>query len=164
MKNMLNVTAKGDREIVMTRSFAAPRGMVYDALTRPALIKRWLGVFGGWTMPVCEVDLRVGGRYRYLWRGPNGEEMGMGGVYRELVPSKRIVSTEKFDQSWYPGEAVGTAVFDEQDGTTTLTITVLYDSRDARDTVLKSPMEQGAGASYDNLEKFLAGNIAQETK
>ena len=123
MKNTgtLQLAARGEREIVITRDFDAPRHLVFDALTKPELLSRWLGVFGGWSMPVCEVDLRVGGTFRYLWRKPDGKEMGMRGVFREIVPPERIVNTESFDDPWYPGEAVGTAVLVEHDGKTTLT-------------------------------------------
>ena len=163
MKNALKVTTNGDREIVITRSFDAPRRLVFDAMTKPELMKRWFGVFGGWSLEVCEVDLRVGGSYRYLWRGPDGAQMGMRGVYREVVPPERIVSTEQYDESWYPGGAVGTLVLTEKGGKTTLTTTVRYDTREARDAVLKSPMESGMAAGYDNLEKFLE-TLAQEAK
>jgi uncharacterized protein YndB with AHSA1/START domain len=157
----LKVTAVGDRQIVMTRGFDAPRELVFAAYTRPELLKRWLGVRGGWSMAVCEVDLRVGGAYRWVWRGPDGAEMGMGGVYREIVPNERIVCTEKFDQAWYPGEAVGTVELAEQGGKTTLTVTIVYESKEARDAVLKSPMEQGVAASYDRLaEIFREGTQA----
>jgi uncharacterized protein YndB with AHSA1/START domain len=154
-KNTLKVEARGDREIVMTRSFDAPRKLVFDALTKPELLKRWFGVIGGWQLVECQVDLRVGGQYRYLWRGPNGEQMGMRGVFREVVPPERIVNTEKFDEAWYPGEAVGTVTLVEKGGKTTLTTIVRYDSREAREAVLKSPMEQGAAAGYDVLDRFL---------
>jgi uncharacterized protein YndB with AHSA1/START domain len=164
MKNTLRVTARGDREIVMTRGFDAPRALVFEAMTKPELLKRWFGVFGGWTLDVCEVDLTVGGKYRYLWRGPDGATMGMRGVYREIVVPERIVSTEQFDEAWYPGGAIGTLVLREEDGRTLMTTTVLYDSREARDAVLKSPMEQGAGAGYNKLEEFLAEMQAQEVK
>ena len=158
MKNPrgVRIDAKGDREIVITRDFNAPRALVFDAMTKPELVKRWLGVFGGWTLPVCEIDLRVGGSYRYQWHGPNGERMGMRGVYREVTRPERIVSTEIFDESWYPGGAVGTMVLTEQAGRTTVTTTVLYDSRDARDAVMKSPMETGLSAGYDVLDDLLA--------
>src|SRR5437588_10201172 len=126
----LKLTASGDREIVMTRVFDAPRSMVFDAYTKPELLERWLGVFGGWTMPVCEVDLRVGGSYRYVWRGPDGSEMGIRGNYREVVVPERIVATEAFDQAWYEGEAVGTLVLLERDGKTTLTNTIRYASKE----------------------------------
>ena len=163
MKNTgsLKVTTPSDREIAMTRVFDAPRSLVFDAFTKPELLKRWLGVFGGWSMAVCEVDLRVGGTYRYLWRGPDGAQMGMRGVYREVVRPERIVATEVFDEPWYPGEALDTTVFVEQGGKTTLTTTVLYQSREARDGVLKSPMEQGVAASYDNLAELLASMPAR---
>src|SRR6267143_4785009 len=85
----LEVTTPSDREIAMTRVFDAPRRLVYDAWTRPELLKRWLGVFGGWELAVCEIDLKVGGAYRYVWRGPDRAEMGMRGVYREIVPGLR---------------------------------------------------------------------------
>ena len=152
----LKVEARGDREIVMTRVFDAPRRLVFDAFTKPELLKRWLTGPPGWTLAVCEIDLRVGGSLRYMWRGPAGEEMGMRGVFREITPPDRIVGTEKFDQAWYPGEAVGTVVLTEQGSKTTLTQTIVYESREARDIVLKSPMEQGLGMSYDHLADLLA--------
>jgi len=152
----LKITARGDREIVMTRVFDAPRHLVFEAFTKPELLKRWLLGPPGWSMPVCEIDLRVGGRYRYVWRNAKGTEMGMGGVYREIVVPERIVATEKFDEAWYPGEALGTVVLVEQSGKTTLTQTLLYESREARDGVLKSPMESGVAASYDRLAEVLA--------
>jgi uncharacterized protein YndB with AHSA1/START domain len=152
----LKLTTRGDREIVMTRAFDAPRKLVFDALTKPELVKQWLLGPDGWSMPVCEIDLKVGGKYRYVWRrDKDGTEMGMGGVYREIVVPERVVATEKFDQSWYPGEALGTLVLIEQGGKTTLTQTVLYESREARDGVLKSGMEKGVVASYDRLAKLL---------
>lgn len=148
----LKVTTRGDREIVMTREFNAPRRLVFDALTKPELVKQWLLGPPGWSMPVCEIDLKVGGAYRYVWRrDSDGTEMGMGGVFREIVPPERIVSTEVFDQAWYPGEAVGTFLFSEVGGKTTVTQVVLYQSRDARDGVLKSGMESGVAASYERL-------------
>jgi uncharacterized protein YndB with AHSA1/START domain len=151
----LKVEARGDREIVMTRVFDAPRNLVYEAFTKPDLVKRWLGVFGGWSLPVCEIDLRVGGRYRFVWRKP-GTEMGMSGVYKEIVPNERIVNTEKFDDPWYEGEAIGTVTFVERGGKTTLTQTVLYSSKQTRDGVLKSPMESGVAQSYDKLAEILS--------
>jgi uncharacterized protein YndB with AHSA1/START domain len=152
----LEVTTPSEREIAMTRVFAAPASMVFDAWTKPELLKRWLGVRNGWEMAVCEVDLKVGGAYRFVWRGPDGAEMGMSGVYREIVPPERLVATEVFDDAWYPGEAVDTMVMDEQDGKTTLTVTVLYESQEARDAVLQSDMARGAAESYDKLAELLA--------
>jgi uncharacterized protein YndB with AHSA1/START domain len=155
----LKVTTPTEREIAMTRVFDAPRNLVFEAYTKPELVKRWLGVHGGWSWSVCEIDLRVGGAYRFVWRGPGGEEMGMGGVYREVVVPERIVATEAFDQSWYPGEAVSTVVLVQQGDRTTLTLTVRYQSREARDAVLESPMEQGVAAGFDKLEELLASPL-----
>jgi uncharacterized protein YndB with AHSA1/START domain len=156
----LKVTPRGDREIVMTRAFDAPRTMVFDAYTKAELVRRWLLGPGGWSMPVCEIDLRVGGAYRYVWRNDsNGSEMGLGGVYREIVVPERVVATEKFDQAWYQGEALGTLVLTEQGGKTTVTQTMLYQSQETRDTVLKSGMEKGVKASYDRLAELLARGL-----
>ena len=152
----LEITTPTDRELAMTRVFDAPSRLVFEAHTKPELVKRWLGVFGGWSLDVCEIDLRVGGTYRYVWRNTNGNEMGMGGVYREIVPAERIVATEKFDDPWYEGEAVATTRFVEEGGKTTLTTTVRYASKEIRDAVLKSPMETGVAASYDKLAEILA--------
>jgi uncharacterized protein YndB with AHSA1/START domain len=160
----LRVTTPTEREIAMTRVFDAPRNLVFEAYTKPELVKRWLGVHGGWSLAVCEIDLRVGGAYRYVWRGRDGAEMGMGGVYREVVVPERIVATERFDQSWYPGEAVSTIALVEQGGRTTLTLTVRYESREARDAVLRSPMEQGVAAGFDKLAELLASTMARNTK
>ena len=158
-RGKLQVTTPSEREIAMTRVFDAPASMVFDAWTKPELIKRWLGAFEGWSFRVCEVDLRVSGAYRYVWRGPDGKDMGMGGIYREIVRPKRIVCTEKFDEAWYAGDAVNTTVFVEKDGRTTVTTTVLYISREVRDAVLKSPMEGGVAKGYDKLAEVLASTL-----
>ena len=161
--NTFQLTAQGDREIVMSRVFDAPARLVFDAHTKPELVKRWLLGPPGWSMPVCEIDLRVGGKYRYVWRrNSDGSEMGMGGVYREVVPPERIVCTELFDVSWYPGEAVGTLVLAEHGGRTTVTQTMRYESRDARDSVFGSNMKSGVAASYDRLEEVLAAAGARK--
>jgi len=152
----LQVTTPSEREIAMTRVFDAPRTLVFDAWTKPELLQRWLGVRNGWSLAVCEIDLKVGGAYRFVWRGPDGAEMGMGGVYREIVPPERLVSTERFDDPWYPGEALDTMVLVEEDGKTTVTVTVLYESQEARDGVLKSDMTRGIAESYDMLAELLA--------
>src|SRR2546428_12352194 len=110
----LKVTAQSDREIVMTRVFDAPRNLVFDAYTKPDLLKRWLGVFGGYSMPVCEVDLRVGGTYRFVWRGPDGAEMEVRGVYREVVRPERLRHTQKVDGGGGPRGGVNTTGRGEQ--------------------------------------------------
>ena len=157
----LQVTTPSDRELAMTRVFDAPSSLVFDAWTKPELLKRWLGVRGGWTFAVCEVDLKVGGAYRFVWRGPDGGQMGMGGIYREVARPDRLVATEKFDEPWYEGEALDTTTFVERDGKTTATTTVLYASKAVRDAVLKSPMERGVGESYDKLDQVLASRVGQ---
>ena len=160
MKNTgtLKVTTPSDREIVLTRVFDAPRHLVFDAFSKPELLKRWFGP-RGWSLVVCEVDLRVGGGFRFVLRGPDGEEMGMRGVYREIVPPERSVHMESFDD--YPGESQVTAVFVEEGGKTTMTATVLYPSREVRDAVIQSGMEHGAAESYDRLAELLASAEAR---
>ena len=154
MKNTgtLKVTTPSDREIALTRVFDAPRGLVFDAFSKPELLKRWFGP-RGWSLEVCEVDLKVGGGFRFVLRSPDGKKLGMRGVYREIVPPERSVHMESFDD--YPGESQVTAVFVEQGGKTTLTATVLYPSREVRDIVIQSGMEHGAAESYDKLAELL---------
>src|SRR5712691_5974117 len=160
----LQVTTPSEREIAMTRVFDAPRSLVFDAWTKPELLRRWLGVFGDWSFAVCEVDLKVGGAYRFVWRRSDGTEMGMGGIYRDIVRPERIVATEKFDAPSYAGDALDTTLLLEQGGKTTVTMTVLYASRAVRDGVLKSPMESGMAKSYDKLAELLASTLAGKGK
>lgn len=148
----LKVTTPTDREVMMTRVFDAPRRLVYEAFTKPELLKRWFGP-RGWSLVVCESDLRVGGAWRFVLRGPDGQEMGMRGVYKELSPPDRSVHTESFDG--YPGESVVTMDLAEHDGKTTFTATVLYPSKEVRDAVVQSGMEHGAAESYDRLAELL---------
>src|SRR5947207_1709199 len=148
------------------RAILAPlpsgQGREADTAEASALVRRWLLGPPGWSMPVCEIDLRVGGKYRYVWQHDgDGTKMGMGGVYREIKAPERIVNTEKFDEAWYPGEALGTLVLVEQGGKTTLTYTMRYESRAARDAVIKSNMESGVAASYDRLAELLASTPAR---
>ncbi len=149
----LTVTARGDREIVMTRVFNAPRHLVFDASSKPELLTRWFGP-RGWNLETCEVDLRTGGGFRFVLRGPDGMKMGMRGVYKEIQAPERSVHMESFDD--YPGESQVTSVFTEQDGKTTLVATVRYESQEIRDAVIKSGMEHGAAESYDKLADLLA--------
>jgi uncharacterized protein YndB with AHSA1/START domain len=157
----LKIDPSGDREIIMTRAFAATRDLVFDALTKPELVQRWLLGPPGWSMPVCEIDLKVGGAYRYVWRHEDGREMGMGGTYREIVRPDRIVHTELFDKAWYPGECLITTALTEQAGITTMTATMRYDSSAIRDGVLESDMESGVAPSYDRLEEIVTSNTAK---
>jgi uncharacterized protein YndB with AHSA1/START domain len=154
MKNTgtLKVTTPTDREIVLTRVFDAPRRLVFDAFTKPELLKRWFGP-RGWSLVVCEVDLRVGSTFRFVLRGPDGTEMGMRGTYREIVPPERSVHVESFDD--YPGDSLVTTILVEHGGKTTLTATILYPSQEVRDAVIQSGMEHGAAESYDKLAELL---------
>jgi uncharacterized protein YndB with AHSA1/START domain len=150
----LQITTPTDREIELTRVFDAPRRLVFDAWTKPELLKRWFGP-PGWSLVVCEIDLKVGGAYRFVMRNEEGSEMGWGGEYREIVPPERFVNTERFDDSWYPGEALITTVLVEQSGKTTLTETILYESQEARDVAARSGFESGVIGSFNRLAELL---------
>lgn len=142
-----------DREIVMTRIVDAPRQRVFEAWTDPDHLPSWFGR-RGWTMPVGEIDLRPGGAWRFVSRGPKGQDMGMYGTYREISPFERLVYTESFDD--YPGETVNTLILSEAAGKTTITCTSLYPSKEARDAVLKTRIQEGASESLDRLEEHLS--------
>ncbi len=145
-------TTPSDREIVITRVFDASRDLVFEALTNSEHVPQWYGP-RGWTLPVCDIDLRLGGAWRFVLRSPDGQEMGMRGVYQEITPPERLVSTESFDD--YPGESLNTVVLSEDNGKTTIRTTVLYPSKEARDAVLESGMEDGAAQTYDRLAEYL---------
>jgi uncharacterized protein YndB with AHSA1/START domain len=138
---------------VATRVLDAPRRLVFDALTSPEHVPHWLLGPEGWTMPVCEIDLRPGGEWHFVWRGPDGTEMEMRGVYREIVPPERVVNTESWGGEW--PETLNTVVLSEEEGKTTLTSTVLYPSKEARDAALATGMEEGWSASYERLDGYL---------
>src|SRR5437868_7375357 len=163
MSRGMVITLPSDREIAMTRVFDAPRELVFQAYTRPELLKRWLGVHNGWVLDTCEIDLRVGGAFRYVWRNPKGMSMGMGGVYQEIVRPERIVSTEKFDQSWYEGSCIDTLTLTEGGGRTTLALRMLYDSKAIRDSVVAGPMKTGMEAGFNALEAVLVTQSAPKS-
>ncbi len=151
----LDITAPGDTEIVMTRAFDAPRHLVFEALTRPELITRWLTGPPGNEMLHCEVDLRVGGAYRYVWRNSSGDDMGAGGVFTEIVVPERLVCTESFDDPWYEGEALIRYELFEHGDHTLLSATMTYGSRAARDVALASGMDSGVRHSYEQLDDLV---------
>jgi uncharacterized protein YndB with AHSA1/START domain len=158
MKNALKITTPTEREILITRAFDAPRRLVWEAMIKPELIRRWLFHPPGWTMTKCEEDVRVGGAYRWEWDGPDGKPaMALRGVYREVTPPERLVRTETFEFGCVPqaGEQLCTMTLSEQGGKTTVQIKVLYPSKEARDGALSSGMEQGMAAGYDQLEELL---------
>jgi uncharacterized protein YndB with AHSA1/START domain len=153
----LTLKTPSDLEISLSRVFDAPRTRVFDALTNPELIREWLLGPAGWNMIVCTVDLKVDGGFRYVWcRDGSTEDIGMRGTYREIKAPTRIVHTERFDKTWYPGEATVTTKLSERSGKTTFTGILKYESKEARDIVLNSAMDQGVTASYDQLAELLA--------
>jgi uncharacterized protein YndB with AHSA1/START domain len=151
------VTTPSDREIVATRVLDAPRTLVWDAMTKPELLRRWLFGPPGWEMTACEGEVKPGGEFRWAWRGPDGAVLAMHGVYREVVPPERVVRTESFDVGCeaQAGTQLATLAFTEKGGKTTVTITVLYPSKEAREGAIASGMEHGMAAGYDRLEELL---------
>jgi uncharacterized protein YndB with AHSA1/START domain len=151
----LALTTPSDSEIRMQRKFAASRSQLFAAFTRPELLKRWFIGKPGGTLAVCQVAAKAGDSFRYVWRDPDGSEMGMSGVCLQMKRPERLVATEKFDQSWYPGQATGTIVFTEEGGITTLTQTIRYESQAARDMVLQTPIEHALALGYERLAEML---------
>ena len=148
------VEIKSDREVVITRTFAAPRDVVFDAMTKPEYVKRWYGL-KVLTMLICEIDLRVGGKWRYVLRAPDGSEHGFTGVYREIVRPERIVSTENYEALMPGHEILVTVTLDERDKKTTVTSHLLYKSQADRDGHLQSGMEAGLRETHERLAELL---------
>jgi uncharacterized protein YndB with AHSA1/START domain len=157
-RDTLKVTTPDDRTIVVERSFDAPRPRVWDAWTKPELLRRWLLGSEGWILDVCDVDLRPGGRFRWVWKKESdGTSMGLSGEYREVAAPARLVNTEEFDERWYPGDALITLELTESGGRTHTRSTWRYDSLEARDIVLQTAIS-GVEMSYDHLAEVLAGD------
>ncbi|HTN90608.1 MAG TPA: SRPBCC family protein [Sorangium sp.] len=154
MRDATNLEVRSDREVVITRTFAAPRRLVFEAMTKPEHVKRWYGL-RSLTMSVCEIDLRVGGRWRYVLRAPDGSEHGFTGVYREIARPERVVCTENYEPLGPGHEMVVTATYDERDGKTTLTSRIVYQSQADRDAHLQSGMEAGMRETFERLEELL---------
>ncbi|HEV7172584.1 SRPBCC family protein [Pedococcus sp.] len=146
------VTRDG-KQLVITRSFAAPAALVYEAMTNPDHIRQWWGAGHG-EVTTCEVDLRVGGRWHFAMVTPGGDEVSFSGEYQELDPPHRIVHTEVFDTIQSPPSRVESS-YTEQDGFTTLRAVITYDSSETVDMVLASGMEGGLNDSYDALEQLV---------
>lgn len=156
--NPVGVTTPSDREVCVTRTFDAARTIIWDCHTRPELVRRWLLGPSGWSMPVCDIDLRVGGRYRYLWRhNENGREFSASGEYLEIFAPERLVTSERMEG--FEGEAINTLELAERDGRTSLAITMRFASKEARDHALRTGMNEGMGFSFDLLQA-----IADEIK
>lgn len=164
----LKVSTPSDLEIVMTRSFRAPRRLVWDAMTRPELVRRWMFTPPGWSWGVCEMDVRVGGAFRWVWNGPDGRvALSIRGEHREVDPPRKIVHTERMEmgpgacgaehgcEQSPPWELLATIELAEQAGVTHLRMTLLFPSKEARDAALASGMEHGVAAGYDTLDMIL---------
>ena len=150
----LQVTTPSEREIVMTRVFDAPRRLVWEAWTNPEHLPRWMLGPEGWSMPVCDLDLRPGGAWHFVWRRADGTEMEMRGEYREIAAPERLVSTESWGGDW--PETLITLILSEEDSKTTITQTILYPSKEARDAALKTGMSDGVSVSFDRLAAYLS--------
>jgi uncharacterized protein YndB with AHSA1/START domain len=159
LSDTFKVTTPGELEIVMARDFDAPPDMIFDALTKPELVRRWLTGPDGWIMPVCEVDLKVGGAWRYVWRNEeNGREFGMHGEYREIARPGWIVHTEFFGE----GESIVTSSITAKGDTTTLTMAMRFASRAERDAALETGMADGVAIGYDRLDTILASTASRK--
>jgi uncharacterized protein YndB with AHSA1/START domain len=150
----LTIATPTDRDVVLTRLFDAPRDLVFDALTTPDLLKRWYGP-AGWSLSSCEIDLRVGGRWRFVVRRPDGKGIGQHGVYCEVARPERLVNTESWED-WDAGETLVMTVLTELDGKTMYTSTVRFPSREVRDKVVAAGLQRGVSESYDKLAEVLA--------
>jgi len=156
-KNRTTVERRSDRELVVTRTFNAPARIVFEAWTKPELLKRWwaprsLGV----TLFRCESDVRVGGRYRYEFGRDAKNAMVFSGTYTEVSPPSRLVFTQLFEQMPAAGEAIVTATFEERDGKTRLVLHQLFPSREALDGAVASGMEKGMRITFEQLEELVA--------
>ena len=148
-----SLTTPSDREIVITRVVDAPRNLVFDVWTKPEHVAHWMVGPQGWTMPVCEIDLRPGGAWHFVWRSADGAELAMRGVYREVVPPERLVCTESWGSDW--PETLNTLLLSEEHGRTMIRQHILYVSKEARDAALKTGMESGMSESFDRLADYL---------
>ena len=149
------------RELQVTRVFDAPQRLVFDAFTRPDMVRRWMLGPEGWSMPVCDMDVRTGGAYRWVWqKGDGGARMAVFGEFREVAAPERLVHTEQFDPPWYPGIAEITTRFSESSGRTTVALSIVYPSQEIRDGTIKSGMESGMATSYERLERLLTAGVS----
>ncbi|MBS1547128.1 MAG: SRPBCC domain-containing protein [Bacteroidetes bacterium] len=155
MSNKVKAELHGERAIKITRTFNASRELVFDAFTKPEMMKQWFHGPPGWKLSTCEVELRPGGKYRRVWSNDAGESMGMGGIFTEVERPVRAVRTERYDQPWYEGEAVGTFELYAVGKATLMTLIIEYESRAVRDQVMASPVMAGMETGYAGLDKYL---------
>lgn len=162
ISNKAQVSLPSDTEVRVTRDFKAPRKLVWQAHTEPKLFQRWIGGYPGWTMPVCEMDVRVGGKYQWRWRqDEDGKEFGFYGEFREVDAPEKIVSAEFFDPGSFGGAmstnpTINRTTFTEKNGVTTLIVLIEYDSKEARDAAISTGMTDGMETSYERLDKLVA--------
>ena len=155
MPRPLTITTPGDRDIVVVREFDAPRDLVFLCYSKPDLLRRWYGM-PDWTTFVCDIDFRVGGKYRIGQRSPDGYELASQGIYTGIVEPERIDQTEYYDDDWTKGGSVNSVVFTEKDGRTTTTLTVTYSSPEARAAAVATPMAEGMEIGFTRLDAVLA--------
>jgi uncharacterized protein YndB with AHSA1/START domain len=158
------VTLPSDREVKVTRSFRAARPLVYRAYTEPAILRRWLLGPPGWSMPVCEMDVRVGGGYRWRWRSDNGSEFGFAGTFREVQAPSRLVHTQTFDpgtidEAYPSSESLVSVTFAEDNGITTVTTLIDFESKEARDAAVATGMTDGMEQNYQLLDALLSKGV-----
>jgi uncharacterized protein YndB with AHSA1/START domain len=153
-EDTMKLTTPSDVELVVTRTFNAPRKLIFEAWTNPKYLPQWMLGPEGWTMPVCEIDLRIGGSWHFVWRKSNGTEMEMRGTYREIKPPERLVSTESWGTPW--PDTLNTLVLTEEAGKTTMTLTILYPSKEARAAATQTGMTNGMATTFERLETYLA--------
>lgn len=155
----LEVTTPSDREISISREFSASRERLFEAWTRPQLLRQWNHGPDEWPYALCEMDLRVGGKIRWVWpHTTDGAEMGLRGAFREIIPPERLVFTELFDEDWTGGETLVTLTLAERPAKTKVTMTIFYSSREARDGALASGMLEGMSMGYDRLDAVLVAH------
>lgn len=142
-----------DTDVVATRHFNAPRHLVFDAWTQPAHLPHWMTGPDGWQMPVCEIDLRVGGQWHFVWRRNDGTEMSMVGTYLEIDPPSKLVSTEKWGKEW--PETINSVVLTEDNGQTLMTLTITYPSKVAREKALSTGGVSGMEMSFTRMDNYL---------
>ncbi len=155
MPKPLTITTPGDRQIVVTRSFDAPRELVFLCYSKPELMRRWYGM-PDWTTFVCDIDFRVGGKYRIGQRSPEGYELASQGIYTAIVEPERIEQTEYYDDDWTQGGTVNEVVFTEANGVTTATSTITFTSPEARAAAAATPMATGMEIGFKRLDALLA--------
>ncbi len=158
----LQLELVGATEILILRRFAAARELVFEAFTDAELLTRWMLGPGGWTMPVCEVDLRPGGGYRHVWRKEGERDLAVSGTYVEVEPPRRIVARERFNDDWTQGETIVTTEFEaEPDGGTLVRLTIEFASPEARDAAARTGMAEGMEAGYARLDEMLAESASR---